>query len=154
MFFLLILQKEFDMDIDPDKARPILEKGFSQKFRSAKSKLRNKYLKKDDELIPRRIAMENRPDDIDKVQWESFVDMEYGDRKRKQCKKNTKNKTKVIINHTLGRKSYRTLYDELVCSSHFLSKLYDKLYYIYLFVYFNRKTKIRKVSLCDLMFGK
>ena len=89
------------MNLDSTIARPILERGFSQYFRSEKSKLRDKYLKKDKEFLPRRIAIDNQPNDIDKVQWEKFVDIEYTDKKRKQCKTNAENKGKNTITHTL-----------------------------------------------------
>lgn len=108
------------MNINPDLARPILEKAFSQYFRTAKAKLRKLYLKtKEGELLPRRLAIDNRPEDIDKVQWEGFIDIEYADKKKKQCKTNADNKRKNTINHTLGRKSYSRLYEELVRSKSF-----------------------------------
>lgn len=105
------------MNINPDIARPILEKGFPQCLRTAKATLRKKFLKtKEGESLPRRLAIDNRPEEIDKVQWEKFIDIEYTDKKKKQCKTNADNRSKNTINHTLGRKSYSALYEELVRS--------------------------------------
>lgn len=107
------------MDMDPELARPILEKRFPQYFRTVKSNLRNKYLRPNRQTIPKSVAINSCPDDIDKTWWEKFVDNEYTDKKRKQCMQNAQNKAKNTIPHTLGRKPYRRVYEEMVCNLFF-----------------------------------
>lgn len=102
------------MDIDPDLARPILEKTFPRYFRTVKSTLRNRLLRVKGTIIPKNIAITKCPSDIDKVWWEKFVDNEYTDKKKEQCKRNAQAKANNTITHTLGRKSYRKVYDEMV----------------------------------------
>lgn len=127
----LFQQKEFDLNIDPMVARPILEKRFSQRYRTFKSTVRNRFLKKDGALIPKQVALNSRPDDIDKVWWQRFVDIEYSDKKKKQCKTNSGNKSKSTLTHTLGRKPYLKVYEELVCKRFFYINIsITKIYFM------------------------
>ncbi|KAJ6792165.1 Uncharacterized protein M6B38_240660 [Iris pallida] len=107
------LMKEFDMNVDPKIARTILEKKFPQYLRTMKSTIRARYLNINGQPIPKRVALDNRPDDIEKIWWEKFVDIEYSDKKKEQCKKNAENKAKNPITHTLGRKPYSRVYEEM-----------------------------------------
>ena len=104
------------MDIDPDLARPILEKTFPRYYRTVKPTLRNKLLRVGGTTIPKNIAITKCPADIARVWWEKFIDNEYSN-KKEQCRKNVEAKAKNTITHTLGRKSYRRVYDEMVRNS-------------------------------------
>lgn len=109
------------MDVDPSIARPLLEKHFPPYYRSMKSTLRKSLLKVDDTMIPKRVAIDRCPDDIDRVWWEKFLDIEYTNEKMEQCKKNAKNKAKNQITHTLGRKPYHRVHHEMVIKLSFVN---------------------------------
>lgn len=64
-----------------------------------------KYLKINGQPIAKRVALDNRPNDTDKIWWEKFVDIEYSD-KKEQCKENAENRVKNPITHTLGQIPY------------------------------------------------
>lgn len=57
--------------------------------------------------------MNQCPDDIDKIWWEQFIADEYTPKKIEQHKKSAESKALAKITHTLGRKSYSRVYEEL-----------------------------------------
>ncbi|KAJ6821905.1 signal recognition particle 54 kDa protein 2 [Iris pallida] len=107
------LMTEFEFNIDPILARPLLEAKFPQFLRTMKYHLRATIKNKEGIYLPKPLALAQCPDDIDKIWWEKFIENEYTPKKIEQRKKNAENKAQCKISHALGRKSYKRVYEEL-----------------------------------------
>ncbi|KAM7503376.1 hypothetical protein LguiB_002280 [Lonicera macranthoides] len=90
------LMNEFELPIPEEVARPQLEKGWSQKFRTYKSTLRKGL----------QIEIEEAPRGIDPNHWKEFTENENKAKKIEQKKKNAENRGKLEYSHCLGRYSY------------------------------------------------
>ncbi|KAM7506981.1 hypothetical protein LguiA_017434 [Lonicera macranthoides] len=90
------LMAEFELDIPPEVARPMLEKAWPQKFRTGKIALRA-HLKS---------GAEGPPDGMDPIIWEKFVENENDPKKKKQSVQNSENRKQLTYSHTLGRCTY------------------------------------------------
>ncbi|KAM7524959.1 hypothetical protein LguiA_014861 [Lonicera macranthoides] len=90
------LMAEFELDIPPEVARPLLEKAWPQKFRTDKVALRA-HLKS---------GVEGPPDGMDPIIWEKFVENERDPKKKKQNLQNSENRKQLTYSHTLGRCTY------------------------------------------------
>ncbi|KAM7466306.1 hypothetical protein LguiB_013868 [Lonicera macranthoides] len=90
------IRAEFELDIPPEVARPLLEKAWPQKFRTGKVALRA-HLKS---------GVEGPPDGMDPIIWEKFVENERDPKKKKQNLQNAENRKQLTYSHTLGRCTY------------------------------------------------
>ncbi|KAM7489657.1 hypothetical protein LguiB_027141 [Lonicera macranthoides] len=90
------LMDEFALDIPEEVARPMLEKGWSQKFRTYKTTLR-KSLESENEEAPRG---------MDPNHWKEFSENENKPKKKEQKIKNAENRAQLQYSHCLGRYSY------------------------------------------------
>lgn len=82
--------------MDPEIARPLLCKNWSQFVRTRKCSLR-KYLRK---------GGVEAPDGTDPHIWQKFIELESDPKKKKQNCDNAGNRKKNKVSHTLGRQSY------------------------------------------------
>ncbi|KAM7507386.1 hypothetical protein LguiA_017839 [Lonicera macranthoides] len=98
------LMDEFALDIPEEVARPMLEKGWSQKFRTYKTTLR-KSLESEKEEAPRG---------MDPNHWKEFSENENKPKKKEQKIKNAENRAQLQYSHCLGRYSYAQKTYELV----------------------------------------
>ncbi|KAM7474177.1 hypothetical protein LguiB_021420 [Lonicera macranthoides] len=97
------LMDEFEIDIPEEVARPMLEKGWSQKFRTYKVTLR-KSLESEKEEAPRG---------MDPNHWKEFSENESNPKKKEQKIKNAENRAQLQYSHCLGRYSYAQKTHEL-----------------------------------------
>ncbi|KAM7481751.1 hypothetical protein LguiB_006334 [Lonicera macranthoides] len=92
------LMDEFELDVPPKVARPLLEKSWSQKFRTYKTTLRP--------LLKTRNPLGAKPKGVDRDTWRKFVESESDPKKQQQNIKNAENRQKMQFTHCLGRRSY------------------------------------------------
>ncbi|KAM7473464.1 hypothetical protein LguiB_020707 [Lonicera macranthoides] len=98
-------EDEFGLDIPKEVAHPLLEKGWSQKFRTYKTTLQ-KSLESENEQAPKG---------IDPYYWKEFSKNENKPKKKEQKVKNAENRAKLQYFHCLGRYSYIQKIYKLVC---------------------------------------
>ncbi|KAM7477899.1 hypothetical protein LguiA_026112 [Lonicera macranthoides] len=84
---------EFALDIPEEVARPMLEKGWSQKFRTYKTTLR-KSLESEKEEAPRGMDLNH---------WKEFSENENKPKKKEQKIKNAENRAQLQSSHCLGQ---------------------------------------------------
>ena len=97
LFFIYIfLQGQFELNVSAEVARPLLEKPWSQRFRTFKSSLRD-HLRKNGREVPQG---------VDPEIWKKIVENEDNPKKQQQNIKNSENRQKLQIPHCLGRCSY------------------------------------------------
>ena len=82
----------------------MLEKGWSQKFRTYKSTLRKSL----------NSEKEEAPKGIDPNHWKEFLENEGNPKKKAQNVKNSENRQQLQYSHCLGRYSYAQKTYELV----------------------------------------
>ncbi|KAM7528957.1 hypothetical protein LguiB_032367 [Lonicera macranthoides] len=97
------LMDEFEIDIPEEVARPMLEKGWSQKFKTYKITLR-KSLESEKEKAPRG---------MDPNHWKEFSENESNLKKKEQKIKNAENRAQLQYSHCLGHYSYAKKTHEL-----------------------------------------
>ncbi|KAJ6824276.1 uncharacterized protein M6B38_102835 [Iris pallida] len=91
------LMGDYELDVPPEVARPLLEPSWSQKFRTYKHTLRQHYLRKNITEVPKG---------VDPDIWRKFLENENGQKKKEECERNTKNRSKLEFSHCLGRCTY------------------------------------------------
>ena len=97
----------FELDVEPEVARPLMEKRFAQKFRTHKNNMRC--------FLPTEDNPGVLPEGVDPNIWRLFCENERKAKKKSQNIQNAKNRTNLEYSHTLGRRTYAALQYEMVC---------------------------------------